>query len=106
MMSDAKEMAVPATRDLSKLIEACQTVESELHFQMDRLDTMVQARTPEEADFHVRLRKGYAEAHRFVGILRKYQAGRLARQQAGVEEVAGGGIDELGRAGAFLDEEP
>lgn len=96
--------------------DTSKTVEAELRFQADRLAKAVTPDTEDEGGHLSDLRYGYENAaealeclrklrdvQRYVGILRRYQEGRLARMQAkeGPVEAA---LDERGRAVAFTEE--
>ena len=99
----------PKVRDLTKIIEALEIVESEFGFQVMRLDEHVRPRTGEEQRYHEELREGYQTAQRYSRILRKYHQGRLERKLAtgstAVETEMDSGIDDLGRAAAFTEDE-
>lgn len=96
--------------------ETSKIAEAELRFQASRLERSVQPDTEDESGHLTDLRYGYEgaadvlaclqklrDAQRYVGILRRYQEGRLARMQAkeGPVEAA---LDERGRAVAFTEE--
>lgn len=95
--------------------ESSKIAEQELRFQADRLAKSVQPDTPDEGGHLSDLRYGYEEAAdaleclrklrgaaRYVGILRRYQQGRLARM--GTEKPSGPSMDEHGNAVAFTEE--
>jgi hypothetical protein len=73
----------PLTRDVRKIVESAEIMEAELLFQADRLK---QSGSTENEDEHFAdLRRGYESAARYVGILKRYQQGRLEKQQQGGE---------------------
>ena len=77
----------PVTRNLEKLVEACEIVESELGFQLHRLTEHVRPRTDSEEEYHENMKNGYANARRWVGIMKRYHMGRLERERAGESAV-------------------
>ena len=73
-------MSQPSTRDLRKVIDALETTESELRFQVDRLTKKLAAdfeRTGERDEFLTRLCKRYDEATGTIVTLKRYQEGRI-----------------------------
>jgi hypothetical protein len=85
---------------LDKLVEALTLTESELGFQVHRLEDMVSPRTDSEAEYHTNLKRGYSDAKYWVGILKRYHEGRLQRQGGDV-----GPAPSNGGVRAFVDEE-
>ena len=94
----------PVRRSLPEIIEACAIVEDELAHQIRRLEQYVIPRTEEESLYHADLKEGYRTSNRYVGILRKYQEGRLSRRERGDDMDTKGGINASGRATASVDE--
>jgi hypothetical protein len=73
-------MTQPRTRDLRKVIEALEIVESELRFQVDRLkekSKIDHERTGVRDEFLERLCKRYDEATGTIVTLRRYHEGRI-----------------------------
>lgn len=66
---------------LDELVRAIETTRKELSYQLMRLDAHVSPRTEEEAEYHHKLREGYAAAVYWIGILERYHRGRLARER-------------------------
>jgi hypothetical protein len=81
------------------IIGALNIVEAEFRFHADRLERHVEPDTDSERDHLRDLATGYRSAAHHCGILRRYQEGRVRREGAAVEED---GVDEAGRAGAYL----
>lgn len=99
--------AQPRERSLERLVEALEIVEDELGFQVMRLNEHVKPRTEEEAQYHDELREGYKSSQYYVRLLKRYVAGRLERitGEAHVkDELGDGGIDDSGRAAAFVED--
>jgi hypothetical protein len=90
----------PATRDLSKLVNALVLVEAELGFQVHRLNEHVKPRTKSEIEYHENLKEGYGGARYWVGILKRYHEGRLERSRSGDSLPT-----DPRTAGPFIDEE-
>lgn len=78
----------PVARSLAELVRALHIVESELGFQVHRLNEHVKPRTASEIEYHENLKEGYQTAQRWVGILRRYHQGRLDRAGAEVGSVS------------------
>lgn len=97
-------MTQPVTRDLARIIEACEIVEAELRFQSERLEQNVRPESSGSDPQHLAdLGAGYASSARYVGILRRYQEGRVERVRGGAVSEGDGSIDNLGRAAAFVE---
>lgn len=89
--------AVPITRDLEKIIDACEIVAAELRFQAQRLDQVkLQPRDEEEGEFLHDLAVRYTKAASTVSKLQVYHQKRV--QDNGLSE----GIDASGKAAPFL----
>lgn len=71
----------PMTRSVSEVVDAIRIVESELEFQINRLEKKEGGRTMDETDHLADLAKGYETARRYLKILRRYQEGRIERLQ-------------------------
>lgn len=102
-------MSQPVTRDLTRIVEACEIVEAELRFQVERLTQQVRPERSDSDPEHLGdLRDGYDNAARYVRILGNYQRGRVERQgrspaaEAPVS-VASDTFDEHGRVIAHVD---
>lgn len=70
------------TSSLEELIRALEIAQSELNYQLMRLDTHVSPRNEEEAKYHANMKEGYRTAQYWLGILRRYHGGRLERLQS------------------------
>src|SRR5438105_10911067 len=87
----------PMTRSIGELVEALKKVEAELAFQTDRLSTKVSGRTADEVEHLLDMRNGYENSRKYIGILRRYQEGRLARlEETGTLKMAEPSMDGLG----------
>lgn len=62
-----------------EIIRACETVESELIFHAERIERDVEADTKSEHRHLANLAREYRNSARAVGILKRYQKGRLRR---------------------------
>ena len=91
-------MAQPSTRDLGSVIDACRIVEDELTFHATRLDTIGRPTREGEASHHAELASDYKRAARAVGVLRRYQEGRIVREQGRADA-----IDARGTAQPYVD---
>lgn len=74
------------TRDLEQIVECLKVTESELGFQIGRL-ARTSGSTEDERDHLADLVKGYSSAAHYIGILRRYQEGRLSRGSRSDEEA-------------------
>lgn len=103
-MQSQNSTASPKTRDLARLIEALDTVGTELSFQVMRLTEHVKPRSDEEADYHEKLKKGYTDAAYHVRLLKKYHEGRLERQTGPNESADNKEAIVGGKAMPYLDD--
>lgn len=100
-------VAQPRARSLDELVDALETVESELGFQVMRLNEHVNPRTEEEAKYHEDLKHGYQSSQYYVRLLKRYHQGRLDRQRGGealADDPTNAGIDASGHAAAFFED--
>lgn len=100
-------MSQPSTRDLSKIVDALRTTESELRFQVSRLTTKLKAdfeRTGERDEFLTRLCKRYDEATGTIVTLRRYQEGRQEIKDAAVTDFPND-VNDGGVATAYTGDE-
>jgi hypothetical protein len=105
--SDDYGNGLPLVRDLGTLIESLAVAESEMRFQVRRLEQHVRPRTAEEEKYHSDLKEGYRTGARYAAILRRYHEGRLAgggRNTPYRDTEQPSGIDDRGVVGAFTDE--
>lgn len=91
-MSEDRGSGAAKQRDLGKLVEALAETEAELDFQVHRLETMVKPTTESEVEYFGKMLQGYRTASRWVGILKRYQQGRIDRQ---VQEKAEGQTEDF-----------
>lgn len=105
-------MTQPSTRDLRKVIDALNVVESELRFQVDRLQTKLKAdfeRTGERDEFLTRLCKRYDEATGSIVTLRRYHEGRQEKKDDALvprpETEFSDDVNDGGIATAYTGEE-
>jgi hypothetical protein len=96
-------MTEPATRDLSRIIEALEIAESEFLFHAARLANSVTPDTENEHEHLGDLQAGYEQSARYARILRRYQEGRIGRQEAR-GPTPDSTISKSGRSAAFTDE--
>lgn len=90
----------PASRSLEEIVAACEIVQTELNFQIRRLDEHVRPRTETEKEYFVNMREGYDKAQYWTGILKRYHEGRILRQQDSVNVV-----QNTETTGPFIDED-
>jgi hypothetical protein len=90
-------MNEPRTRSLSEVVDAIEIVQSELGFQLMRLDSHVRPKTESEDEYLPKLKEGYEQAQYWIGVLYRYQKGRLDRLDERVQPLAEG-------SGPFMDE--
>lgn len=101
---------VPATRDLERLIEACDIVASEHAFQAYRLTELATPRTADETRHFAEMAAKYQAAHDQTRLLQSYTKKRVQRQAARgtLEQASLDQPDAVSRAGvatAYLDDE-
>jgi hypothetical protein len=89
----------PKTRNLEDLVGALETTLSELSFQIMRLESHVRPETESEEEYLPKLMEGYKTSRYWVGLLLRYQKGRLDRLTGGET------MPERTGTGAFTDEE-
>lgn len=72
---------------LKRVVVSIKETRSELNFQVERLSA-ISSDTPAEREHLNDLKNGYGEAFRYLGILLRYQEGRLRRHSENEEEMA------------------
>lgn len=90
----------PKTRSIQEVVNALDVVMDELGFQLMRLDEHVKPSTESEEDYLPKLREGYKTSQYWLGVLRRYQQGRLDRMKTGDQRQP-----NESATGAFMDEE-
>lgn len=78
--TDAGQNIAPPSRSLVDIVRALELSEGELFHQVKRLEDNVTPRTEDEAAHLTDMREGYRSAARYVGILKRYNEGRLRRR--------------------------
>lgn len=91
----------PKSRSLEEVIAGCEIAQSELNFQLMRLEQHVRPKTPAEQEYHDNLKNGYNTAQYWLGVLIRYHKGRLERRGEPVDSIVEGTA-----TGPFIDEEP
>ena len=81
----------PLTRDVRELVDALAIVESELGFQVARLRRDTGDSEQERAHL-IDLMGGYIVAYRYIGLLKRYHAGRVDRRESSVPQADGDGF--------------
>lgn len=66
---------------IEQTIRSCRNVEEELSFHAQRLENTVKPETESEQEHIINLAKEYRNAARVVGVMRRYQEGRLRRER-------------------------
>jgi ribosome recycling factor len=103
------ESGLPASRDLSEIINACKIVEAEHGYQAYRLRELVQPRTEDERAYHAKMAQEYEAARKQTRRLRGYHEKRLKRQEETGSTTqtsldSSRAIDAAGRATAYIDD--